>query len=140
LIYDTDSRSLDANKAYNRVYNIGEKLIGLGVPIIQKKIDSTFRGNIGAETQALIDLGEYDIALIILGNPSLGKQTINGIHYINNKELAKSEFAVDSYIINKTSNIANLVESQVYERVRVINTKVLGKNKYKRKEKIDQLI
>src|SRR5699024_7655056 len=86
LIYDTDSRSLDANKAYNRVYNIGEKLIGLGVPIIQKKIDSTFRGNIGAETQALIDLGEYDIALIIPGNPSLGRQTINGIHYINNKK------------------------------------------------------
>lgn len=64
VLYPTDSRGVEAQVAYNRVYNVCRLLKNDGVKIYSKRIDSTLRGNLGSETDAMLDcLGENYVAI-----------------------------------------------------------------------------
>lgn len=56
LVFDTESRHMDAKEAYNRVYQIARKGAMYGVKYIFKKTDSGLRGNLGSELQAILTL------------------------------------------------------------------------------------
>ena len=62
VIYPTDSRSISPEEAYSRVRNITRSLYDTKdtIKIWSKRIDSTLRGNIGSETDAMIDGRECD--------------------------------------------------------------------------------
>src|SRR6476619_7377554 len=56
VVFDTDSRSLTRKEAYNQVSRAANFLLNAGFTNIFKKLDSTMRGNIGAEIDALYDV------------------------------------------------------------------------------------
>ena len=58
LIINTESRHVSAEEAYKRVFDAAKKAYLSGADIIYKKLDSTLRGNIGAELQAASDACE----------------------------------------------------------------------------------
>lgn len=65
VLYPTDSRGVDAKIAYNRVYNVCNLLKDDDVKVYANRIDSTLRGNLGSETDAMLDsLGEDYIAIV----------------------------------------------------------------------------
>ena len=71
VLYPTDSRGVDAQIAYNRVQNVCNLLKNDEVKVYAKRIDSTLRGNLGSETDAMLDcLGEDYVAIVAPCFPS----------------------------------------------------------------------
>ena len=91
-IIDTNSRFLSGDEAYRKVYDALKYFKGKGVKQYFNKQCSVFRGNIGAEFDAMLDcLGEEN-GLVVLGFPDNGRTTVHGIHYVYGVELAASQF------------------------------------------------
>ena len=55
VVIDTESRFDMKETAFKKVYNISRTLTEKGLPHFYKKLDSTLRGNIGAEIDGVID-------------------------------------------------------------------------------------
>lgn len=112
IIYNTDSRSVPQEEAYTKVKCICEKIKDDKYDIVYKKIDSTMRGNIGKEINAVYDVFKPDFVLIAPGYPENGRQIINGIHFLNNKQLHETEVANDPKTPVTDSNITRLIQKQ----------------------------
>ena len=79
VLYPTDSRGVESEIAYNRVYNVCNLLKNDEVKVYSKRIDSTLRGNLGSETDAMLDgLGEDYVAIVAPCFPSSGRIVIGG--------------------------------------------------------------
>ncbi|MEZ4639796.1 MAG: four-carbon acid sugar kinase family protein [Caldilineaceae bacterium] len=73
----SDSRHLPAHDAAQRVRAVAAPLADLDARWY-KKIDSTLRGNLGSELDALLDLGIGDCAVICPAFPAQGRALIDG--------------------------------------------------------------
>ncbi len=104
-IIDTNSRFLSADEAYQKVYDALKYFKGKGVKQYFNKQCSVFRGNIGAEFDAMLDcLGEEN-GLVVLGFPDNGRTKNHGILYVLWVDLASKQK-------NRTGG---LVSSEAYE-------------------------
>ena len=84
LLYPTDSRGVDAQTAYRRVFEASQALKNDNVLVYSKRIDSTLRGNLGSETDAMLDsLGEDYIAVAAPCFPSSGRIVIGNYMLVN---------------------------------------------------------
>ncbi|HZB95793.1 MAG TPA: four-carbon acid sugar kinase family protein [Herpetosiphonaceae bacterium] len=118
LILDTDSRFDPAERAYEKVFSAAHTLQVAGCTRYYKKICSVFRGNIGAELDALLDgLGERFV-LIVAGFPKTGRLTIEGIHYVHGQKLEDSDFRRDPVHPMTRSNLVEILQSQTHRTVR----------------------
>ncbi|AKJ43235.1 four-carbon acid sugar kinase family protein [Pragia fontium] len=75
--FSTDSRSIPAKEAYSRVSQCIEQFKPLA-PLISKRIDSTLRGNLGAEVDAVLDNNPELMALVVPVYPSSGRICVGG--------------------------------------------------------------
>ena len=95
-VVSTDSRAEEPTEAAKRVSQALKH--GIKVPSqdwIFKKIDSTLRGNLGAEVEAALLQSGSNLALIAPAVPKLGRITRNGECYIHGMRLTETEFASD---------------------------------------------
>ena len=83
VVVDTESRFDSKETAFEKVYRISRTLTEKGVLLIYKKIDSTMRGNIGAEIDGAVEGVRAKAALVVPAFPSLGRITQDGICYLN---------------------------------------------------------
>lgn len=113
LLYPTDSRGVDPEIAYNRVYNVCNLLKNDQVKVYANRIDSTLRGNLGSETDAMLDaLGEDYVAIVAPCFPSSGRIVIGGYMLVNGLPLHKTEIAIDPKTPVKISEVAELFDQQ----------------------------
>ena len=112
VVVDTDSRGLIAELAYQRVSEAARKLKDSHIPIIYKKVDSTLRGNLGAEIDAILDVFEFDCAIVAPAFPQIGRITIGGYHLLNNVPLQCTEIARDPISPVTESRLAAILRSQ----------------------------
>jgi D-threonate/D-erythronate kinase len=112
IIFDTDSRALTQIEAYQVVDCAAAKLDKASFDFIYKKIDSTLRGNIGSEIDALMDRLGFDVAIIAPALPALNRVTRNGIHYLNGEPIENTEIAKDPKTPVTDSNIVRLISNQ----------------------------
>ena len=113
LMYPTDSRGIDKELAYNRVYNAAKLLFNSEVKVWAKRIDSTMRGNIGAETDAILNvLGDDVIAISAPCFPESGRTVVGGYLMVNGLPLHKTSVALDPKCPVKTSNVADIFRQQ----------------------------
>lgn len=110
IVIDTDSRSLTALVAYNRVKKAAEFVKGSSFEIIYKKIDSTLRGNIGVELDAVYDTFQPDFILVAPAYPQNKRNVINGCLLLDQTPLHSTEFAKDPKTPITDSFIPNLIE------------------------------
>jgi uncharacterized protein YgbK (DUF1537 family) len=94
-ILNTNSRLDPAPQAYEKVYAATTELRDAGCRRFFNKTCSVFRGNIGAEFDAMLDALGEDFAVVVLGFPKNGRTTIDGVHYVHGKRLEESEFRED---------------------------------------------
>ena len=112
LSIDTDSRSLSADSAYAKVRLATEKLVGTGWRKFYKSVDSTLRGNLGAEIEAVLDVVKPDCAVIAPAFPKYGRTTLNGVQYLHGRPLHETEFGTDPTAPVKDADIGRrLAES-----------------------------
>ncbi|RAH27951.1 D-threonate kinase [Pantoea agglomerans] len=96
LVISTDSRAVSASQAAERVAQVVQHFAAqLRQGWLFKKIDSTLRGNVGAETAAALHASGKRLALVAPAVPRLGRTTREGKVWVNQRLLTDTEFASD---------------------------------------------
>lgn len=116
-IIDTNSRLDEGPLAYWKVRRATAALMEAGCQLYWKKTCSVFRGNVGAEFDALLDeLGE-EFGTAVAAFPKNGRCTRGGLHYVHGRLLADSEFARDPVHPMTESDLVTLLGAQTRRAV-----------------------
>lgn len=119
LVINTDSRALRASEAAEKIAQLGADIAGARWLI--KKIDSTLRGNVGAETAALQALSGKRQIIIAPAYPAAGRTTQHGKCLVNGIPVNETEFASDPKTPVPAADIAELFTGHV-ARTATVNT------------------
>ncbi|MGK3142986.1 D-threonate kinase [Pantoea sp. C2G6] len=96
LVISTDSRAISAEQAAGRVTGVVQHYAEqMHQGWLFKKIDSTLRGNVGAETEAALRASGKTLALVAPAVPRLSRTTRDGKVWIDQRLLTDTEFASD---------------------------------------------
>lgn len=125
-VIDTESRFDTQEKAYQKVFEVSKKLKAHSIPFVYKKLDSTFKGNVGAEIAACMEGFGYDFAILIPALPSNGRQTIEGNVVVNNTLLHLTEVANDPKTPVKQSYIPDILAGQTHKTSLVVSKPTQG--------------
>lgn len=113
LVINTESRACNAHEAARAVTEALSPWSQLADrPVVYKKIDSTFRGNVGAEIEAALHASGKRLALIAAAIPGAGRITLNGECLVHQVPLAQTEFASDPRTPIVSSRIKTLLAQQ----------------------------
>lgn len=113
LILNSDSRALTKTEAVRRVSALLQKREGSVAPRwAVKKIDSTLRGNVGAEIETMMQALACSLAIVAPAYPSAGRVTQGGRCYVNGVLLTETEFASDPKTPVTHADIATLITQQ----------------------------
>ncbi|AZU60518.1 four-carbon acid sugar kinase family protein [Neobacillus mesonae] len=121
IVLNSDSRALIAEKAYEAVFQMAAQLNQLGVSNVFKKVDSTMRGNIGPEIDAVMDVFQIKTSFVVPAFPKSKRVTLNGSHYVNGVLLAETEMANDPACPVKESYLPKLLEKQSKRKIDLIS-------------------
>ncbi|MBE6041067.1 MAG: four-carbon acid sugar kinase family protein [Clostridiales bacterium] len=131
IILPTDSRGISAEEAYDRVFEAVKALAGDDVRVYSHRIDSTLRGNLGSETDAMLDfLGEDYVAIAAPCFPATDRIVLGGYMLVEGIPLHKSGIAIDPKCPVKTSDVAALFREQSKYGVAEIKTNDLMHGKH----------
>ena len=132
VLYPTDSRGVEPQIAYNRVFNVCNLLKNDDVKVYSNRIDSTLRGNLGSETDAMLDsLGDDYVAIVAPCFPSSGRIVIGGYMLVNGIPLHKTNIAIDPKTPVKVSEVALLFNQQSkYEVASVLTNDLMHGPEY----------
>ncbi len=114
LIVDTETRNVESDTAYRRVYECAVNLCDYSPKIMIKKIDSLLRGSIGQEVEALLTGGQFDQCLLVAASPRLDRKTLNGNHFVDGQLLEMVRHQVDPNSIVTGSNIPAILAEQTH--------------------------
>jgi len=95
LVLDTESRTLGTEDARDAVRQAARAVGGRPNGLLYKKIDSTLRGHIGAELDALIRELAPERVVCAPAYPKNGRTTRNGIHFLRGVRVDLTEMASD---------------------------------------------
>ena len=114
ISYSTASRGLDKEEAYKKVSEAIKILKSKDVLVYNKRIDSTLRGNIGTEINAMLDNLEDDrIAIVIPSYPDSGRIVVNKTMLVNGVLLENSDAGKDPKTPIKTSCVESLIQKDI---------------------------
>ncbi len=125
LIIDTDSRLDRREVSYAKVANATRALQQVGCTLYYNKTCSVFRGNIGSEFDAMLDMLGEEFAVIVLAFPKNGRQTEHGIHTVHGNLLEHSEFARDPVHPMIESNLVSILQAQTKRIVTSIDIEIV---------------
>ena len=112
----TETRNVDQQTAYNKVKAATKILIEkLNLEFFYKKIDSTIRGNIAVETLAMLEVLNWDAAIIIPAFPSESRITVGGYQLSKGVPIERTEMARDVHSPIFESHVPTLLQSQLDE-------------------------
>lgn len=114
-IIDTETRNLNKNKAYDIVDKTISNLENLSdYLVIYKKVDSTLRGNIRSEYEAIYKYLNPQYVIFAPAHPNLGRTTKDGIQYVNGKRILDTEFSQDPEKPVTNDNIKNILADKMH--------------------------
>ncbi|ALG14773.1 four-carbon acid sugar kinase family protein [Kibdelosporangium phytohabitans] len=80
------------------------------VPLVVKRVDTTLRGNVGAETDAAIEALNVR-ALVVPAFPDAGRVTVGGLHLVDGVPLAQTAAGRDALNPVKSSRVATILRA-----------------------------
>jgi D-threonate/D-erythronate kinase len=125
VVLDTDSRSVSQEVAYEKVTEAAIQVKQSGFKHVYKKMDSTLRGNLGTEIDAVMDKIQVDFAVVAPAFPKIGRTTLNGVHFLNGVSIDQTEISRDPKCPVKESNLVKLFTSQSKRKVDLIPLETL---------------
>lgn len=125
LVVNTESRFAEPQTAYEKVKSVLGVFRKLNIERIYKKIDSTLRGNIGAEIDALFDELNIEELPFCAAFPRTGRTTVEGYHYVQGELVTRTEFARDPRNRVTEAHISTLLKetSKYSDRIKVYNAR-----------------
>ncbi|WP_078552564.1 four-carbon acid sugar kinase family protein [Bacillus alkalicellulosilyticus] len=122
LVIDTDSRYCSSSESAVRVSQAVTSAKQWGASLYTKRIDSTFRGNIGVELETILgQLGSKSIAFVVPAFPDSGRTMVNGVLYVHGVPLHKTDVAKDPVQPIIESHIPSLLQQQTKHPVTFID-------------------
>ena len=112
VVVDTETRNLKPKAAYNRMRRTLKALQKMGVRLVYEKVDSTMRGNVGAELDAVLEETAIKGVLVAPSYPQQGRTVLNGQVYVNGALLEKTEFASELTGSMEGSRVQTLIGRQ----------------------------
>ncbi len=91
VVMNTDSRGMEPGKAYDLVFRVAKKVSGFD--IIYKKTDSTLRGNVGAEVQAVLDATGEETAVLTPCYPPTARCVRDGHLLVDGVPIHQTEYS-----------------------------------------------
>ncbi len=118
VILNLNSRSAPREIAYRRVHDAVLRLRETGIRQFSKRIDTTLRGDIGTEIDAMLDaLGEDYIAVMVPAMPQSNRILIGGYSIIDGVPLSKTSVAHDVKTPVRESFVPRLLASQTRRNI-----------------------
>ena len=115
---DTESRHLPPQEAAERVSQVTAAACRLGCRCFFKKTDSTLRGNIGSELEAMLLTMGATRLVFAPAFPQLKRYTRKGVQYVGDLPLGESDFAADPFNPVKHSRVRDILAEQTALPVR----------------------
>ena len=141
ITFTTDSRGVDREEAYKRVYQTTTMSRNKNVLLYSNRIDSTLRGNLGSETDAMLDaLGDEYIAYVVPCAPASGRITVGGYMLVNGIILSRTEAAFDPKTPIIDSRVVQIFQDQTRNKTGHIDMHDLTQGIEYLKEKIQKKI
>jgi uncharacterized protein YgbK (DUF1537 family) len=112
LVLNTHSRAMDPARARQAVAAILQRLDLRRFGVIYKKIDSTFRGNIGGEVDALLEASGLPVGFLTPAFPEMGRTVKDGILMVKGVPVAETEASRDPASPVQDSDLARLLRRQ----------------------------
>ncbi|WP_195267626.1 four-carbon acid sugar kinase family protein [Eubacterium sp. 1001713B170207_170306_E7] len=112
LVINTESRHLTGGQAGQKLYEVSRGLKRAGVSFLYKKIDSTLRGNIGAELYGCMKGMQEEQVMLVPAYPENKRYTRGGQQYIGETPLSETTFARDPFNPVISSKISEIIHSQ----------------------------
>lgn len=126
LVVNTETRHSTPDKAaeaVTRAVRLGQKH---GIKVFYKKTDSTLRGNIGSELEALLRGSMRKCLIFVPAFPRLGRTTREGWQYVEGVPLQNTDYANDPLNPIITGDVAEIVRLQTNVRTFVIPSNKLA--------------
>lgn len=120
-VIDSESRNIPGEEAYKKIKGIIQNLEKYSFEHYYKKIDSTLRGNIGAELKAELEEVNPDIIVFNPANPDSGRTVVDGILYFNGRRVMETEIMRDPLCLVKDDNLKSMLETEIGESVQHIS-------------------
>lgn len=138
VVFDTDSRSIDHTEAYEKVKRAAQFLLHAGFKSIFKKLDSTMRGNIGAEIDAIYDVLQPNFMMIAPGYPKNNREIRHSTHYLNKIPLGETEISRDPKTPVTISYLPDLLKQQTHHAIGTITIDDLAQGEAHIHDKLKQ--
>lgn len=116
LVQDTETRNKTKTQAYRKVRDACYLCKKAGLEVAYKKIDSSLRGNLGAELQALVDVFGRPI-VVCPAYPEYQRAMVNGQLMIQGVPVDETKFAKDPMSPVRSSDLAEVIGWQSTEKV-----------------------
>jgi uncharacterized protein YgbK (DUF1537 family) len=139
MVIDTETREVGEKIARSRIKNILKKLNITKKDIVYKKVDSTLRGNTGAELEEIMTILNRDICIFSPSYPSYQRITVGGHLIVDQKPLELSEYSCYNSTQVENSSIPFLLERQTDFPVAQIDLKDVAKGQKTILLKINEL-
>jgi D-threonate/D-erythronate kinase len=135
----TDSRGIKKEDAYNAVYKEVREMKDK-TKLFTKRIDSTLRGNVGAEIDGIIDaLDGERVAVVVASYPDSERISVGGFLLVNSIPLEKTPVSKDPKAPVTMSRVKNIIKQQSkYEVGELFLSDVMNGEEYL-KEKMEEL-
>jgi uncharacterized protein YgbK (DUF1537 family) len=125
VVLNTDSRFLESEQAYVRTKQMGLILDHLGISHVYKKVDSTLRGNVGAEIDALMEVLKLTVCFMTPAFPIYHRTVRDGNLYLDDIPIHKTGIASDPTFHMKSAFIPDLLKQQTQRSIGVIRLETI---------------
>lgn len=121
VLISSNSRALPANEAYEKVKSGTQALKRMGVKYFSKRIDTTLRGGVGIEVDAMLDtVGENAVAVVVPAMPQSRRILVGGYSVIDGVALINTPVAQDVRTPVKENYIPRLLAGQTKRKVGLV--------------------
>lgn len=113
ICVSTNSRGMSQEDAYQSVQKAAHYFPKQDSILYSKRIDSTLRGNVGAEIDSILDyLGDEYHAVVVASFPDSGRTSVGDMLLVHGVPLQKTEVAKDPTSPVHTSRITQIIKKQ----------------------------
>ena len=121
ILISSNSRPLPANEAYEKVKSATAALKRMGVKYFSKRIDTTLRGGVGVEIDAMMDVvGDDAVAVVVPAMPQSRRLLVGGYSVIDGVALINTPVAQDVRTPVKENYIPRLLGQQTRRNVNLV--------------------
>ena len=114
----TESRNISPQEAFDKVKTATQLFVDkINPDFFYKKIDSTVRGNIAVEVLSMLEVLEWDAAIIMPAFPQEGRIKVGGYHLLKGVPIERTEMARDPHSPISESHLPTLLKQQLGENL-----------------------